>query len=870
MPGARARFAAPAAWQNLGVERARAAVGVARPTARTLLPQWVARLVSLAALGLIGALEWRRMIAGLGVGRPVLWVLVACGVALALLAADRSQGLRRRRVALALVVVGGLLAGYIASGTSLAWLKPHRWDDLLGGLGGGTRALGTVRLPYNAADPWPAIALRLLGAQLLVLAGLLTFWPRPPHAADAAAPASAAAALAPRYGAVASVRDEDRAARRGGDGARGRAGVGFAARRGGAEPAARRGFPVPALCLLLVLAASPVISIGGGPARLGLMLALLTVCFLWLERLPLRPGVGVLALVLVALVGSLPLTSLLQRDQPWFDYRAFAESLGPDDPVRFDWTQGYGPIDWPRDGNEVMRVQSAVPLYWKAQDLDVFDGQGWEQRVNPQPTVHRQPWAGDLSDVWRQQSQWTYPVQVTIQRMRTSQIIGAGTTLSVSNASQPVTPGISAGTWNATTPLRRGDSYSLSVHVPQPSPQQLARAATGDDIHTAADLRVTVPIEADKIVPPHAPGGRVADRVHAATAVFAGWSTTGGSYAIFPQQYQADHYDIAHVMNLTPYARTWKLAQRLRKQADTPYGYVEAVESYLAGPRFRYSERPPATPAGQAPLDFFLNVSHAGYCQHYAGAMALLLRMGGVPARVVTGFSPGGYSKRYKAWIVRDTDAHAWVEAWFDRYGWVTFDPTPTASPARSQIATLAQQRASAPSPPQPGAAPTPVPGGDGGTAIDTGKTSVPPELRVGARETAANVGVVAGGRSHAWVWIVLGALAALALAALAVALARRPRGAIAELEDALRRVGRPVATGTTLHELERRLGSHSPEAAGYLRALSASRYATSAPRPTRAGRRAVRRALASGLGPIGQLRALWALPPRLRPATRG
>ena len=115
------------------------------------------------------------------------------------------------------------------------------------------------------------------------------------------------------------------------------------------------------------------------------------------------------------------------------------------------------------------------------------------------------------------------------------------------------------------------------------------------------------------------------------------------------------------------------------------------MDKFLHGDQFRYSERPQQPPAGVAPLDFFLNVSHEGYCQHYAGAMALLLRMGGVPARVATGFSPGGYSARRKAWIVRDTDAHAWVEAWFDRFGWVTFDPTPDATPARSQIATLAQ-----------------------------------------------------------------------------------------------------------------------------------------------------------------------------------
>ena len=113
-----------------------------------------------------------------------------------------------------------------------------------------------------------------------------------------------------------------------------------------------------------------------------------------------------------------------------------------------------------------------------------------------------------------------------------------------------------------------------------------------------------------------------------------------------------------------------------------------AINNYLQQ-GFGYSERPAPPPAGRAPLDAFLIDTKEGYCQHFAGAMALLLRMGGVPARVATGFSPGGFSQRRDAWIVRDTDAHAWVEAWFDELGWVTFDPTPDSTPARSQIASI-------------------------------------------------------------------------------------------------------------------------------------------------------------------------------------
>ena len=139
----------------------------------------------------------------------------------------------------------------------------------------------------------------------------------------------------------------------------------------------------------------------------------------------------------------------------------------------------------------------------------------------------------------------------------------------------------------------------------------------------------------------------------------------------------------------SPYARTWALARRLMRESATPYEYVVAVNRYLQD-GFRYDETPdPVGRRASRTLDGFLFDTKSGYCQHFSGAMAILLRMGGIPARVVTGFSPGGFSKRKQAWIVRDTDAHSWVEAWFDDYGWVTFDPTPAGTPARSQIAAI-------------------------------------------------------------------------------------------------------------------------------------------------------------------------------------
>ena len=101
-----------------------------------------------------------------------------------------------------------------------------------------------------------------------------------------------------------------------------------------------------------------------------------------------------------------------------------------------------------------------------------------------------------------------------------------------------------------------------------------------------------------------------------------------------------------------------------------------------------YTEQP--APA-ENPLDRFLFDAPRGYCQHFSGAMALLLRMGGVPARVAVGFTPGSRTPRRGEYVVRDLDAHSWVEAYFPRWGWVTFDPTPAAAPPREQSADIEQ-----------------------------------------------------------------------------------------------------------------------------------------------------------------------------------
>jgi Transglutaminase-like superfamily len=108
-----------------------------------------------------------------------------------------------------------------------------------------------------------------------------------------------------------------------------------------------------------------------------------------------------------------------------------------------------------------------------------------------------------------------------------------------------------------------------------------------------------------------------------------------------------------------------------------PYAAVVALEAWFRqGGDFRYDENPPTT-GGVPPLVAFVTDHKRGYCQHFAGAMALMLRYLGIPARVGAGFATGRFDAEDREWTVADTNAHTWVEAWFAGYGWLPFDPTP-------------------------------------------------------------------------------------------------------------------------------------------------------------------------------------------------
>jgi hypothetical protein len=258
-------------------------------------------------------------------------------------------------------------------------------------------------------------------------------------------------------------------------------------------------------------------------------------------------------------------------------------------------------------------------------------------------------------------------------------------------------------------------------------------------------------------------------------------------------------------------ARVVALARRLAAGAHTQWDLVTRVERYLlGGGRFRYTTHVPKP--GPQPLVDFLLRTHAGYCQHFAGAAALLLRLAGVPARVVVGFATGKETAPGR-YTVRDLDAHQWIEVYFQGYGWVPFNPTPAASPA-SIAGGLDPLRP-----------PTPASGNPGGLAF-------------------------------------LAVLVPLVLAGLRIVRRRsspRLRGhSLRSLERIASRAGGPVGPSTTLGELGAILARVGPRTAGLAAEVERARFASEPPRATRLPRLRLALALVGDVGPLRGV-ILWA-----------
>jgi transglutaminase-like putative cysteine protease len=726
-------------------------------------------LVCFAALAALAALQWASLVDDPPAGRVTLAVVLATGAGAALAAIGHLDFPRPARWALAAFATAAALCfGMVVVGLPARLLLPGQWDELTSNVDRSLNGLTDVPVPYAGADTWTRLVILLAGPLMVGLAAFAAFWPTRRRA-------------------------------------------------------------VGRICALVLLVALYLVAVAWArPGRQligGGVLLILACAWLWLPAI--APGGGLRAgfAIAGAAAVALPAAAVLDSGRGLIDYRHWG--LLSANGQSFSWDQTYGPLDWPQKGTRLLEVASEHSHYWKATNLDTFDGVRWVRSSAPgsEPALGEPLKFHPKGTPPRPNPEWVDRVNFNDRGLNSDFAIGAGTVLALDRTQARPEPD---AVWEMSRQLRPGYSYTALVYDPKPSPSEVAAAGTA------------FPAAARRYVSFELPGGSASSEVQVPF-----WSKTGPP-------------SVADRLDGTPYEGMYGLASSLTAGARTPYEAARTIELYL---RANYAYRQ-NVPNSAYPLASFLAVDRAGYCQQFSGTMALMLRMLGIPSRVSTGFAPGGRDPERNNFLVDDTDAHDWVEVFFPRIGWVTFEPTPAAAPAATQLDDNAL------------GVTKPGPSNDGGGApsvLDQRSGDAPPS-RPSSSVSPARAG---HGSGPATATVLGGTVLAGGLAALAAYGLRRrrrermdpddlARAELRELDRALERLGSALPPGTTLLRAQRLLERLAgAPAADYARLLRDRRYRRPDAGPPGVNeRRALRRALLGATGRRSTLRVLLAIPP--------
>jgi protein-glutamine gamma-glutamyltransferase len=319
--------------------------------------------------------------------------------------------------------------------------------------------------------------------------------------------------------------------------------------------------------------------------------------------------------------------------------------------VRYVWNANYRGIRFPKEPTTVLTIDAdeQAGVYWRATTLDLFSQGRWLEQLfgAGQPEVREDvddlsndpflPASADDRDTWLE-------ANVQVEALRDNHLVGAG--VPVAYEAGELDPEYYLGNVAMTDEdTERGDSYTVWSHAPKPTPEELARSEP-----------------------------RYPEYLTSLYLTLEGSPLPGYGAPDHEERLQDAFRRNPH---LRAYEGLYMQARDLVGTPKNPYAAVVAIERWFrAGGDFVYDERPPLR-RGTPALVSFVSSTRRGYCQHFAGAMAVMLRQLGIPARVAAGFTSGRYDGDNERWIVSDRNAHTWVEVWFNGFGWLAFDPTP-------------------------------------------------------------------------------------------------------------------------------------------------------------------------------------------------
>jgi protein-glutamine gamma-glutamyltransferase len=390
--------------------------------------------------------------------------------------------------------------------------------------------------------------------------------------------------------------------------------------------------------------------LGRGAFILAAVLALVA----WLRpegrRAPPQVLVGI-GIVVVALVLSSSGTVAKGQFVSWENWD-FYNKPGKPVEVSYVWKANYDGIDFPKERTRVFTVRApARSTYWRATTLDAFAEDHWDEDLytleSDLPSRVQLTDDSLLPASARNEDDWTR-ADVTIDALRDSHLVAPSQPVAYDTKDLDSIQYQLGGVARAERYLPRGAEYSAWGYAPDPTPAKLAKSPANYPSEIALEGRY-LGLQHGNVVPPFG------------SVEHAPWAST-----YFRTNFEGLRY-----------RPLYEVAVGIAGNAKNPYAAAVALEAHFrSAGEFVYDEHPPPRAQNVPPLVQFIRTKR-GYCQHFAGAMALMLRYLGIPARVAAGFASGSYDEERDQWTVYDRDAHTWVEVWFNGYGWLPFDPTP-------------------------------------------------------------------------------------------------------------------------------------------------------------------------------------------------